>query len=320
MSDKNDQDDSQAVFEAVPVEEDPFFAPPEVLAEVPPPPPPAAPPPPPGPEEASESPVEGGSAASPAKPSVAEVLAERRRREEERRQREAEEAEARRVLEESCPWENAGEMGFLASWWQSVAALFTSPVQFFANIPEKAGIGRALLFGLVTAWFAHVLSLPRRFLEFQNAEPVRAWLGDYLRQMKLDQLADGLMQQGGNFWLGEAIGLAGYPVGWLTAVFLMSLMTHIPVKLMGGQGGLGATFRALAYSTPMAFLGMLPWAGGLLMLAGHMVLIPTGLQIQHRLSTPRLMLALLFWPLFGLFSAALMVLVFWSALSGLMSQ
>lgn len=83
-------------------------------------------------------------------------------------------------------------------------------------------------------------------------------------------------------------------VGMIIALVIMVLVFHVCARVMGGDGALEDTLRAVALSsTPVAVIGWIPFVGSFIADLWALVLMVVGIREYHHLSTARAAIAVL---------------------------
>lgn len=152
------------------------------------------------------------------------------------------------VVSRPCGWED-GSKGLLRRWWGTWAQSTFSPKAFFRGLKPDSGhrwpVGYA--FGLTAQLLAvTVLAMV-------------AGLGVFAANGR----DPGLLAR----WSPAVLAIVGIPtvfVAMTLALYLGSLLWHLPAKLLGGKGAFQSTLRVAAYSSGASAWGLLPVVGALL--------------------------------------------------------
>jgi hypothetical protein len=182
------------------------------------------------------------------------------------------------------PWERPG--AGLGDLWPTLALLLGRPGEAFARMTSTAGVGRALVFGLVVYVISNAIGQLWTLALNQALQGMFDRLGGgAFAELQQFQLSPGL-QYALNLVLSPFIFLVGTLVG--------AGVVHLLLLLFGGApGGFETTLRVNAYSAAPTVAMVIPFLGGLIAMVWWLVLLIVGLGAAHRIPTGRAAAAVL---------------------------
>lgn len=202
------------------------------------------------------------------------------------------------VVSPACAWEDRSK-GLLRRWWGAWAQSNFAPKAFFRGL--KPDSGHAWPVGFAFGLAAQVLVLVVLgmiagvgVLEFYGIDCFKPLAGEITAQGVPTTSAD--LQQAAR-WTPAAVAAVGIPVaffGMTAALYLSSLLWHVLLKLLGGQGGFQSTLRVIGYGSGAAAWLMLPFAGLVLAPLMKLSLYYHGFREMHGLSRGRAIFAAIF--------------------------
>ncbi len=171
----------------------------------------------------------------------------------------------KRVVLETNPWDTREEIGYLAAWWKTVAAVSASPGRFYSSLHGKEGLGAAAAFAaaslvpaLLLGWIyqtALLAAFGDTFLEMMQPFLSQANLpADVTAELeKAFQVSAGSLIQG--FISGVGFGV---PIQLFIVVFF-GVIQHVILVLVGGdEGGMEVSLKAAFYSCGVRFWEVIP--------------------------------------------------------------
>ncbi len=174
-----------------------------------------------------------------------------------------------RVRPASTPWEQRGELGLLAAWWQTVLAVSAAPGRFFETLDVKRGVGESVGFAalsLVPATLMGFVFQTVLLALFGDAlyDLVSGALGDFATRTELppgtlEEIEKAFSVTPGSMLSGlfSSVGV-GIPF-YLFIVALFAVVQHVLLVLTGaGKEGLEATLQTAFYATGVRFWEVIP--------------------------------------------------------------
>ncbi len=154
------------------------------------------------------------------------------------------------------PWERQRSFGAML---ETIKGVLIEPGDTFRNASRTAGIGPALLFGLILGGAGSVIAL---FWQYFMGAALGGGLGSSPFGGELPPEFADLFSFAGPTML--ILWLAMAPVMLLIGLFLWSAIVHLMLLLLGGASqGYEATFRTIAYcSGSTALFQAVPFCGG----------------------------------------------------------
>lgn len=188
------------------------------------------------------------------------------------------------------PWERQRSLSALLD---TLKGVLIEPGETFRYASRTAGLGPALLFGLILGLAGSWISI---FWQYFLGAAFGGGLGSSQLASELPpELAD-LLNFGGPMML--LIGLAMAPVLLLIGMFLWSAVVHLMLLLLGGAShGYEATFRTIAYcSGATALFQAVPfcgsWIGGIWSLVAQILCLKEMHNISGGKATAAVLLPL----------------------------
>ncbi len=184
--------------------------------------------------------------------------------------------------EQSAPFVRRKELGFVASYWETLRRSAAEPGAFFRNLRIDQ-TGSAVLFGVVGwtlgAWASAVYGWAAS----------ASWVGMMRhivermpRRGEFDPaIIEGLAAR------ASAIGFVGQivaaPLVSLVAIYLFAGIVHLFLLLFRGAGrGFDATLTAVGYAAGLYLFQVLPFCGGLIALVWALVVVIAGIGETQR--------------------------------------
>ncbi len=194
------------------------------------------------------------------------------------------------------PWE---ERPSLASMLETIKGVLIDPVTTFRNASKTAGLGSALLFGLILGVAGNWIGI---FWSYFTSAAFSDSLGDMLPPE-----FESLLQTSGSSMILWAV-LA--PVLIVVSLFLWAAIVHLMLLLFGGaKHGFETTFRTVAYATgSTALFQALPFCGVYIGGIWSIVAQIIGLKEMHGIPTGKAVAAVLL-PIFLCCCAAFALIV-----------
>lgn len=182
------------------------------------------------------------------------------------------------------PWERPGAGA--GDLWPTLTLLLGRPGEAFSRLVPNAGVGRALIFGLVVYVISNAVAQLWN-LALSNALQglIERLGGGAFSEFQQFQLSPGI-QWALNVFLSPFLFLIGTLVG--------AGIVHLLLLLFGGApGGFETTLRVNAYSAAPTVVMVIPFLGGLIAVVWWIVLLIVGLGAAHRIPTGRAAAAVL---------------------------
>ena len=198
------------------------------------------------------------------------------------------------------PWENRSGSNLVNALFDTITLIFTKPQDAFAVMRREGGFGDPLLYVLILAIAAAIISAGWSLLL-----PSFGSLGD-----------------GGLGWLGAGVGslfmIVLMPVIMIVAMFIGAALVHLCLMLLGGANQpYETTFRVACYAHGTAtVLQVVPFCGGLLAFAASVAFNTIGLARAHETDTWKALVAVLLPMVLCCGGVALIMIMFFGALAG----
>jgi hypothetical protein len=182
------------------------------------------------------------------------------------------------------PWERPG--AGLGDLWPTLTLLLGRPGEAFSRLVPTAGVGRALVFGLIVYVISNAVA-QLWSLALSNA-----------LQGLLDQFGGGAFQEFQQFQLSPGLqyllNVFLSPFLFLVGTLIGAGVVHLLLLLFGGApGGFETTLRVNAYGAAPSIVMVIPFLGGLIALVWWLVLVIVGLSAAHRIPMGRAVAAVL---------------------------
>ncbi|MBI4146740.1 YIP1 family protein [Candidatus Woesearchaeota archaeon] len=185
-----------------------------------------------------------------------------------------------------------------AGYFGRLKEVLFSPAKFFESVKEEQGVGKPLLFVVISSAIVGVLLSVMLFVFFGFLIGLAAEGG-----ADVSSLVAALSPL-----LVAAVLFVGSLVFSIVGSFVFAGLFHISVKLLGGKGSFVQTYKALAYSSGVFIPGMvlmfIPFVGSIATSVWAIVLFVIGVSALHDLSRLR---ALVSWLLLSVVLGILFV-------------
>ncbi|HVN32789.1 MAG TPA: YIP1 family protein [Thermoanaerobaculaceae bacterium] len=180
------------------------------------------------------------------------------------------------------PWEQPGYPA-LEGLYETAKLFLTAPSQAFARMSLTGTLGRPLLYAVIFGWLG-IIASQAYSLAFRGA--IHGFLSSLPGYSP--RLAFGLPVA------ATAAVMIFAPVLVLLGIFIWSAIVHLFLMLVGGANtGFASTVRAVAYSSTVQIVQVIPLCGGTIAAVWALVLYIIGLAIAHRTTQGKSALAVL---------------------------
>lgn len=164
---------------------------------------------------------------------------------------------------DSHPWGQRGELGYLRAFWDNTLGVITDPVDFFKKVDPRSSIAGTLLYGLLVGSLGHLMLPVWQSLLGVGAEP-----------------------PGGPAFLLGSIVLV--PLVVLASIFLTAAILHLVIAGLGwSQRPFGATVKVVSFAQVASLGHLIPLCGPLLGSVWGVILAVIGVRELHEQSTGR---------------------------------
>ncbi len=179
---------------------------------------------------------------------------------------------SRQEPQDSCPWENLEDLGFLEAVGATLRQTLFEPVRFFSSMPIVGGWLQPLLYAILIGTIGNLSGyVVSSLFEFPFMSQVKPTIGKTLLFGVLIPLLVGL------------------------GTILWSVILHGSVFLFGAKNKpFEATVRIVSYSTSPDIFNFIPTLGWIIAAGWKLVLIVIGVREVHKTSTGRAVLVTLF--------------------------
>jgi hypothetical protein len=178
------------------------------------------------------------------------------------------------------PWENRDKLGWVNALLETIALVFTKPVEAFSIMKREGGFGDPILYALILGSIGAVISLG----------------------FSLTMQSVGIMSGRNNgvaalfgMGVGTVFMFLLIPVFIVVCTFIGAAITHVCLMIVGGaKQPFETTLRVLSYASGSAnVLQVIPFCGGFLAGLAGLVLNCIGLARAHETDTWRAVVAVL---------------------------
>lgn len=185
------------------------------------------------------------------------------------------------IQKQPSPWAKRREIGLFKALWQTLQQVLFTPGKFFANLEITDSLSGPIFF-VVTIWVPLFIVLLWEELLLRG--------GFKLTRMPPNNFI---------FPVIILILLAIFILFLILFLYVFSGIMHLCVRMLKGQGGFKGTFNVFTYSIATSIFNIIPFIGGLIYLAWHLIVITIGFKKVHKFSTGK---AILSYCLFFVFS------------------
>ncbi len=170
--------------------------------------------------------------------------------------------------EQRIPWEYQKKLGPVDALWSTVGKALTKPGALFEGLDRSRSL-----------WYPYTFYLILSFASF--------FVG-----ILLNALVDKQYQ----FFFNPksfALALVMFPFFTTAVLAALTVFIHAAVRILGGTGGLRATFHVMGYTAAASLCGAIPFVGNYIYFVWAGVIAVIGFKRVHRLATWRAVVACL---------------------------
>lgn len=187
------------------------------------------------------------------------------------------------------PWENRSNFGFFGAIFETVKLVLSDPSAAFTRMKRDGGLAEPLLYSLIVGSVCSYVALVYQLIAtaVQGFPQVKE-VGKELTVQYIHFPHSVLVLQFG-------FGILVMPVMIVIGIFVLSLMLHVILFLLGGaRQSFETTFRVVCYSTgSTAIWQLLPICGFYIGLVWNVVATCIGLAKAHEISTGKAVVTVL---------------------------